>query len=302
MALSDFITSQVNKIPGLISRLFHLTLISMKSPVVTFFLSTSQGIYSSIPEWLDNTYYNLVSRSFHSIRYYCIFASQIHFCNTNKNTGIYWVCVNLLVVTSYCSKRPTALNNLNRCSQNTTFCSEQQFSGNTIILLNSPVPQACPQTNLLFNLPRVLFFLLKEKQFSEKKEIESALVSSGNSSVPNQSQLCIRVARNGATQLLSEENLKTKKVGWIHQAQFLKKYLLLMLKRKLEGTFIITRNPAEFEKKHSTFSKYAEDMIPGTGSLVENQYKASKYNQAFDTWIIVGWQTVLGHNPWRLHS
>lgn len=29
-------------------------------------------------------------------------------------------------------------------------------------------------------------------------------------------------------------------------------------------------------------------MIPETESLVENQYKASKYNQAFDTQIIVG--------------
>lgn len=63
-----------------------------------------------------------------------------------------------------------------------------------------------------------------------------------------------------------------------------------MLQWKMEGTFIITRNLAEFEKKkkHSTFSKYSEYMIPRTESLVENQYKASKYNQAFDTQITVG--------------
>lgn len=83
-------------------------------------------------------------------------------------------------------------------------------SENTIIPLNTLVPYTGLQLHiLLFNLLEIYIFLLK-KTLSEKEEIDSILVSSGNNTIPNQSWLFINIARNGATQLLSEENMKTK--------------------------------------------------------------------------------------------
>lgn len=43
--------------------------------------------------------------------------------------------------------------------------------------------------------------------------------------------------------------------------------------RFYKGTFIITRNIAEFEKQDSTFPKFYEYMILRAETLVGNQYK-----------------------------